>query len=82
MGGSQCSKNEAPPCVELDACKNTSIRASMRTKLPMPDSSELERKFTKVLVSAALSSGPGPGSAVVHLDPGPDPGPQGSGRRG
>lgn len=51
MGGSQCSKNEVPPCVELDAGKNTSIRASMRTKLPMPESSELERKFTKVLVS-------------------------------
>ncbi|XP_034249251.1 formin-like protein [Thrips palmi] len=54
MGGSQCSKNEVPPCVELDAAKNTSIRASMRTKLPMPESSELERKFTKVLASMDL----------------------------
>lgn len=40
--------------MELDAGKNTSIRASMRTKLPMPESSELERKFTKVLASMDL----------------------------
>lgn len=34
--------------VELPRTHN--LRASIRTKIPMPDKSELERRFTKVLV--------------------------------
>ncbi len=49
MGNSHSSKGESPPSVELPRTHN--IRSSIRTKLPMPDQNELERRFTKVLVS-------------------------------
>lgn len=50
MGNSQSVKSDSPPPVELPRSHN--IRASIRTnKLPMPDLYELERRFTKVLVS-------------------------------
>jgi len=54
MGGSQCSKSEPPPSVEMETTKIHNIRASMRSKIPMPDRNELERKFTRVLVSEEL----------------------------
>lgn len=38
--------------VELPRTHN--LRASIRTKIPMPDKSELERRFTKVLASMNL----------------------------
>lgn len=43
---------ESPPPVEFP--RSTNIRASIRTKLPMPDQMELERRFTKVLVSGYI----------------------------
>lgn len=49
MGSSQSSKTENTPFVELPRDHN--VRASIRTKVPMPDQNELERRFTKVLVS-------------------------------
>lgn len=49
MGNSVSNKGESPPAVELPRTHN--LRLSMRTKLPMPDQNELERRFTKVLVS-------------------------------
>ena len=50
MGNTASSKGEAPPCVELPRAHN--VRLSIRTtKLPMPDQNELEKRFTKVLVS-------------------------------
>lgn len=49
MGNSASNKGESPPAVELPRTHN--LRLSMRTKLPMPDQNELERRFTKVLVS-------------------------------
>lgn len=60
MGNSQSGKSECSspvstpqhqlhlPAVELPRTHN--LRASIRTKIPMPDKSELERRFTKVLV--------------------------------
>lgn len=59
MGNSQSGKSEysspvstplhqLPMPVELPRTHN--LRASIRTKIPMPDKSELERRFTKVLV--------------------------------
>lgn len=51
MGNSQSSKGESLPSVELPRTHNN-VRHSIRTtKLPMPDQNELERRFTKVLVS-------------------------------
>lgn len=52
MGNSHTNKGESPPSVELPRTHN--VRASMRTKLPMPDRNELERRFTKVLVSSFM----------------------------
>lgn len=49
MGNSQSNKGETPLSVELPRTHN--VRLSIRTKLPMPDQNELERRFTKVLVS-------------------------------
>lgn len=43
------NKGESPPSVDLPRTHNA--RLSMRTRLPMPDQNELERRFTKVLVS-------------------------------
>lgn len=40
--------------VELPRTHN--LRASIRTKIPMPDKSELERRFTKVLVCYTLNT--------------------------
>lgn len=40
---------QPPPPVDLQRSQN--VRASIRTKQPMPDQNELERKFAKVLVS-------------------------------
>lgn len=60
MGNSQSGKSEySSPIstphhhhhhlpVELPRTHN--LRASIRTKIPMPDKNELERRFTKVLV--------------------------------
>lgn len=53
MGNSQSNKGESPPSVELP---RTNVRLSIRTKLPMPDQNELERRFTKVLVSVFLAT--------------------------
>lgn len=49
MGNSQSPKLEPPPPVDLPRSHN--VRASIRSKLPMPDQNELEKRFTKVLVS-------------------------------
>lgn len=49
MGNSQSCKAETPPPVDLPRTHN--VRASIRSKLPMPDQNELEKRFTKVLVS-------------------------------
>ncbi|XP_066998237.1 formin-like protein [Anabrus simplex] len=53
MGSSQSTKSESPP-VEGIANKPHNVRSSIRTKQPMPDSNELERRFTKVLASMDL----------------------------
>uniref|UniRef100_A0A1B6L954 Formin-like protein n=1 Tax=Graphocephala atropunctata TaxID=36148 RepID=A0A1B6L954_9HEMI len=52
MGTTQSSKvDPPPPPVDLP---RSSIRASIRSKVPMPDQNELERRFTKVLASMDL----------------------------
>lgn len=50
MGSTFSTKSESPP-VETTTPKTTSVRSSIRAKQPMPDANELERRFTKVLVS-------------------------------
>lgn len=52
MGNSQSCKAETPPPVDLPRTHN--VRASIRSKLPMPDQNELEKRFTKVLASMDL----------------------------
>ncbi|XP_075237526.1 formin-like protein [Lycorma delicatula] len=60
MGNSQSCKNNNHqqqdqnllPSVDLQRAHN--VRASIRTKQPMPDQNELERKFAKVLASMDL----------------------------
>ncbi|XP_039297061.1 formin-like protein [Nilaparvata lugens] len=52
MGGSQSCKNVDPPPVDLP--RANTIRCSIRSKLPMPEQTELERRFTKVLASMDL----------------------------
>lgn len=60
MGNSQSGKSEYSSPISspqhqlhlpVDLPRTHSLRASIRTKIPMPDKSELERRFTKVLVS-------------------------------
>lgn len=59
MGNSQSGKSEycSPVStpqhhhhVPVELPRTHNLRASIRTKIPMPDKSELERRFTKVLV--------------------------------
>lgn len=50
MGSSLSTKSESPP-PEGTTVKTNNVRSSIRTKQPMPDANELERRFTKVLVS-------------------------------
>lgn len=50
MGSSLSTKSESPP-PESTTMKTNNVRSSIRTKQPMPDANELERRFTKVLVS-------------------------------
>lgn len=50
MGSTFSTKSESPPA-ETTTPKTNSVRCSIRTKQPMPDANELERRFTKVLVS-------------------------------
>lgn len=59
MGNSLSGKSEFDsPCstpqhqlhLPVELPRTHSVRASIRTKVPMPDKSELERRFTKVLV--------------------------------
>jgi hypothetical protein len=50
MGSSLSTKSESVPA-EGVTTKSNNVRASIRTKQPMPDANELERRFTKVLVS-------------------------------
>ncbi|GLG99648.1 Uncharacterized protein GBIM_06065 [Gryllus bimaculatus] len=49
MGSSQSTKSEPAPS-EGFANKPHNVRSSIRTKQPMPDANELERRFTKVLL--------------------------------
>ncbi|KAK7791545.1 hypothetical protein R5R35_008345 [Gryllus longicercus] len=53
MGSSQSTKSEPDPS-EGFANKPHNVRSSIRTKQPMPDPNELERRFTKVLASMDL----------------------------
>lgn len=50
MGSTFSTKSESPPA-ETATPKTNNVRCSIRTKQPMPDANELERRFTKVLVS-------------------------------
>jgi len=50
MGSAFSTKSESPPA-ETTTPKTNSVRCSIRAKQPMPDANELERRFTKVLVS-------------------------------
>lgn len=50
MGSSLSTKSESPP-PEGTTLKTNNVRSSIRTKQPMPDAIELERRFAKVLVS-------------------------------
>jgi hypothetical protein len=50
MGSTFSTKSESPPA-ETTTPKTNSVRSSIRAKQPMPDANELERRFTKVLVS-------------------------------
>lgn len=50
MGSTQSSKVDPPP-PPVDLPRSNNVRASIRSKVPMPDQNELERRFTKVLVS-------------------------------
>jgi hypothetical protein len=50
MGSSFSTKSESPP-TEVTTAKTNNVRSSIRAKQPMPDANELERRFTKVLVS-------------------------------
>lgn len=50
MGSSFSMKSESPP-IEATTTKPNNVRCSIRAKQPMPDANELERRFTKVLVS-------------------------------
>jgi hypothetical protein len=49
MGSSFSTKSESP--TEATTTKTNNVRSSIRAKQPMPDANELERRFTKVLVS-------------------------------
>lgn len=51
MGSSLSTKSESPPPEGTTTMKTNNVRSSIRTKQPMPDANELERRFTKVLVS-------------------------------
>lgn len=53
MGSTFSTKSESPPA-ETTTPKTHSVRCSIRTKQPMPDANELERRFTKVLASMDL----------------------------
>lgn len=53
MGSTFSTKSEPPP-VETTTTKANNVRSSIRTKQPMPDANELERRFTKVLASMDL----------------------------
>jgi hypothetical protein len=50
MGSTFSMKSESPP-IEATTTKTNNVRSSIRAKQPMPDANELERRFTKVLVS-------------------------------
>lgn len=59
MGNSQSGKSEYSSPIStpqhqlhlpVELPKTHNIRASIRTKIPLPDKNELERRFTKVLV--------------------------------
>jgi len=50
MGSTFSTKSESPPA-ETTTPKTNNVRCSIRAKQPMPDANELERRFTKVLVS-------------------------------
>lgn len=50
MGSTFSRKSESPPA-ETATPKTNNVRCSIRAKQPMPDANELERRFTKVLVS-------------------------------
>jgi hypothetical protein len=50
MGSSQSTKSASPPVEEI-AARTNNVRSSIRTKQPMPDANELEKRFAKVLVS-------------------------------
>ncbi|XP_050546800.1 formin-like protein [Daktulosphaira vitifoliae] len=63
MGNSHSGKSEYSSPVSspqhqlhlpVEFPKTHNLRASIRTKIPMPDASELERRFTKVLASMNL----------------------------
>lgn len=49
--GSPSSKEVDHPPPPVDLPRSNNVRASIRSKVPMPDQNELERRFTKVLVS-------------------------------
>lgn len=49
--GSFSSKEVDHPPPPVDLPRSNNVRASIRSKVPMPDQNELERRFTKVLVS-------------------------------
>lgn len=49
--GSTNSKEVDHPPPPVDLPRSNYVRASIRSKVPMPDQNELERRFTKVLVS-------------------------------
>jgi hypothetical protein len=51
MGSTFSTKSESPPAETVNT-KTYNVRSSIRAKQPMPDASELERRFTKVLVSS------------------------------
>ena len=50
MGSTFSTKSEPPP-VETTTTKANNVRSSIRTKQPMPDANEVERRVTKVFVS-------------------------------
>ncbi|XP_049860745.1 formin-like protein isoform X4 [Schistocerca gregaria] len=54
MGSSHSTKNDASAAPESGTARNHNVRSSIRTKQPMPDQNELERRFTKVLASMDL----------------------------